>query len=190
MNISDKLLHGTRFLNLFRRETNGKSWIFASRKTNPLLDQNPDAVSIITTVNTASGKRLLVTREYRLPVACYEIAAPAGLIDREESPARAAARELKEETGLTLDTIHLVSACPTFSSAGLTDEQSVFVLGEATGELLPIGGIDGERIEPLLLSRADCQALLSDRNPGVSSKLWPILLSFAASGSFGPLTVD
>jgi 8-oxo-dGTP pyrophosphatase MutT (NUDIX family) len=46
------------------------------------------------------GQRLAVIINYRPSVAQHVLEFPAGLVDQDETPARAAERELKEETGL------------------------------------------------------------------------------------------
>ena len=44
--------------------------------------------------------KLVVIKEFRVPVETYEIGFPAGLIDSGETPEDAVRRELEEETGL------------------------------------------------------------------------------------------
>lgn len=51
------------------------------------------------------GEKLLLNKEYRMAVGDYVYNFPAGLIDAGETAEVAAARELKEETGLELVSI-------------------------------------------------------------------------------------
>ena len=51
------------------------------------------------------GEKLLLNKEYRMAVGDYVYNFPAGLIDAGETAEVAAARELKEETGLQLVSI-------------------------------------------------------------------------------------
>ncbi|MGI6737254.1 MAG: NUDIX hydrolase [Anaerovoracaceae bacterium] len=66
-------------------------------------------------------RRVLLTREFRMPINDYMVSLPAGLVEEGEDPEQALRRELREEAGLTADRIHLLPA--TFSSIGLTDER-------------------------------------------------------------------
>ena len=95
----------------------------------------PDAVSCFVILLTEGMEpRILLSREYRYPAGRFLLSVPAGLIDPadmdEESPAlTAAAREIHEETGLTLgenDRIKLVNPF-VFSTPGMTDESNALV---------------------------------------------------------------
>ncbi len=77
---------GHQWINLFRVQyinTKEKvcNWLFASRKKNPFDDDSIDAVVIIATINTPEGLKVVVTKEYRVPIRDYEYGFPAGLID-------------------------------------------------------------------------------------------------------------
>src|SRR3989338_2117432 len=56
----------------------------------------PDGVMIL--AKKEDGKILLI-RQYRQPTKSYTLELPAGQIDKDESPRKAAIRELYEETG-------------------------------------------------------------------------------------------
>src|SRR5690349_9116901 len=84
-------------------------WTFASRKNPPMAATGriePDAVVIVPTwvesenSATPSEKKLVVTREFRIPLAGDYYGFPAGLIEKGQTPVQAAERELREETGL------------------------------------------------------------------------------------------
>lgn len=112
-----------------------RSWVMCSRKEKPIEDAaKADAVVIVPTIETHEGRRLVVTKEFRVPIWDYEYGFPAGLIDGGEKLEAAVARELKEETGLELAKIKHISA-PVFSSAGLSDESCHIVLIEAKGQV-------------------------------------------------------
>ena len=57
--------------------------------------------SVILMLTDEAGERLLLDREFRLATGRFVYNFPAGLIDPGETPEEAAARELREETGIT-----------------------------------------------------------------------------------------
>ena len=179
-----KLTH-SRWLNLFRAKyTNSKGktgfWMFASRKEEPLKDDKPDAVVLVVTVDTPEGRKLVVTKEYRVPINDYEYGFPAGLIDGDETLYSAAKRELKEETGLDIVSVTEVSN-KVVSSAGLSDETVVMMFIEAKGELSAKYQEDTEDIEAFLYDIKDIRNLLaSDKKIG--AKGWGVLHYFSKMG--------
>jgi ADP-ribose pyrophosphatase len=167
---------------LFKREAQAeRSWVMCSRKERPIEDAaQADAVVIVPTINTDEGKRLVVTKEFRVPIWDYEYGFPAGLIDDGEDMKQAVARELKEETGLELVRIRHVSM-PVFSSAGLTDESCHMVLVEAKGEVSDQWLDHTEDIEVLLLDVEGIRNLLaSDKK--IAAKAWGLLYHYAKTG--------
>ena len=175
-----------RWANLFevRFERNAgpeKSWIMCSRKDKPGEDAGKaDVVVIVATIETNEGRKLVVTKEFRVPIWDYEYGFPTGLIDDGESVEETVSRELREETGLELVRIDHVSA-PVFSSAGLTDESCHMVLAEARGEVSDEWLDDSEDIEVLLLDVTGVRDLLaSDKK--IAAKAWGLLRNYATSG--------
>jgi ADP-ribose pyrophosphatase len=169
---------------LFERKTNSeRSWLMCSRKDNPIADVTPDAVVIIATVNRNGGKRLVVTKEFRIPIWDYEYGFPAGLIDDGEDISETVRRELKEETGLDLVKITHVST-PVYSSAGLTDESCLMVMVEAQGEVSDEWLEDSEDIEVLLLDVDGIEKLLSSGRK-IAAKAWGTLYHYAEEGKIG-----
>ncbi|UCC97776.1 MAG: NUDIX hydrolase [Phycisphaerales bacterium] len=174
------------WVNLFevrfkRRGMAEKSWLMCSRKEKPIEDAaKADAVVIVATVETDEGRKLVVTKEFRVPIWDYEYGFPAGLIDDDEDIGKTVARELKEETGLELAEIKHVST-PVFSSAGLTDESCHMVLVEAKGQVSNKWLDDTEDIEVLLLDVKGIRDLLAS-NKKIAAKAWGLLYHYAKTG--------
>ena len=174
------------WLNLFevlftRKNRPDRSWLMCSRKNRPVADASKaDIVLVVATTDTQEGRRLVVTKEFRVPLWDYEYGFPTGLIDDGEDAATAAARELKEETGLDLVKINHVSL-PVFSSAGLTDESCHMVLAEAKGQASDKWSEDSEDIEVLLLDVDRIRELLASEKK-IAAKAWGLLYHYAATG--------
>ncbi len=90
----------------------------------------PDAVVLI--LHDASKEHILLNREFRLAVGTWVYNFPAGLMEEGEDPAAAAARELREETGLALDSVEDIIH-DSFSAIGFSDEKNVCIVGTASG---------------------------------------------------------
>lgn len=122
------------------------------------------AIGILATMKD-TGEIILV-RQYRPPVDCFVIEFPAGLIDDGESPAEAALRELREETGY-IGTVSEISS-KGYSSPGLTNEYIIL----AKVEVDPANRTDTdfdetESIETFLVKPAELNAFLENaRNNG------------------------
>ena len=152
-------------------EENSWSWI---RRTG---DKN--AVIVVAIV----GDKIVAQREYRVPVKKVIWQFPAGIIEKNELPEVAGARELEEETGLTIKKI-LRKATPTlYSSAGITNEGVNFLFVEAEGTLTIKNQENTENIKPVLLSQEDVRSLLDDlENNEMESKAYLVLDRFADTG--------
>ena len=80
--------------------------------------EHPGAVGIVALDDEG---RVLLLRQYRHPVGQHLWELPAGLLDEDGEPARAAAaRELHEEAGLQARTWHTL--VDTYTSPGMSDE--------------------------------------------------------------------
>ena len=181
-----KKLTDCKWSNLFEVLYNRKGrlqqhWMMCSRKNRPIVDAaTADAVVIVPIVETDQGRKLVVTREFRVPIWDYEYGFAAGLIDDGEDIKDTVKRELKEETGLDLLQIKHISRV-VYSSAGLTDESCHMVLVEAAGQ--PSNEwLDGnEDIEVLLLDAQGVKDLL-DSDVKIAAKAWGLLYHFAKLG--------
>ncbi|MFZ9024909.1 MAG: NUDIX domain-containing protein [Anaerohalosphaeraceae bacterium] len=156
-------------------------WLMCSRKDRPVEEAAvPDAVVIVPILPTTEGNRLVLTKEFRVPIDDGEFAFPAGLIDANETIESTVRRELKEETGLDVVTIHHVSP-PVYSSAGLSDESCCMVLVTAAGKPSTHLNEAHEQIEVLLYDIGDIRELLKS-NKKIAAKAWGLLYHFAATG--------
>ncbi len=178
-------LTAEKWLNLFEvryvaRTGDEKSWQIASRQKEPKCVSGsyhrPDAV-VIVPFHTVKNK-MVITREYRVPLNDYEYGFPAGLVDSGESVEQAARRELMEETGLTVSRI-IKRSPPIYSSAGMTDESVVMVYVECEGEPSNSANTDFELIEILFISPDEALGLLSDTTLKFDAKAWLAISQFA-----------
>lgn len=78
--------------------------------------------------------RILLNREYRMAVGDWMYNFPSGLIDKGELPTQAATRELREETGLTLEK-RIVRLRSSYNAPGLTNETTSCVIALVDGEI-------------------------------------------------------
>ena len=177
-----------KWLNLFDIEYNDKngrtkSWQLASRQNEPkcvTADFSvPDAV-VIVPFHT-ERKKIVITREYRIPLGDYEYGFPAGLVDEGESIEAAARRELKEETGLDVTRFIKISQ-PVYSSAGMTDESVCMVYVECAGQLSVEQNTESEEIEVMLVSQQQTQELVQNPRLKFDAKAWLVLSNFSENG--------
>jgi ADP-ribose pyrophosphatase len=174
-----------KWLNMFRAQfVNSKdnvvNWIFVSRKKDPIKDKLIDAVVIVPIVDTPEGKRLVITKEYRVTMGDFEYGFPAGLIDPGEKYTETAARELTEETGLTVKK-YLGESNILYSSPGITDEHSIMIFVEAEGKISNKRQESSEDIETFLYDIKDIQNLLVSSKL-VGAKAWGILYHYSEIG--------
>jgi len=190
------LLKETRFLSLYdatyeNKKGNEKHWIIASRKDYITLkkqyfeveDENKvmvDAV-VIAALHKESNKLVLI-KQFRVPLNDYVYELPAGLIDNNEKIDIAAVRELKEETGLSLIEInHGKSKDKVFLSVGMTDESVALVYCTCKGVISNEYLEDDENIETILVSQVEAKELLKT-NIKMDIKVFMLLTSFVELG--------
>ena len=121
-----------------------------------LHNNQVDAVVLI--MHDSDKSHILLNREFRMAPAETVINFPAGLIDQGESLQEAAARELREETGLRLDSIE-EEWKESYSAVGFSNEKNVVVIGKASGTLQESDS-DMEEIEARWYSKEDVKKLL------------------------------
>ncbi|SMC58881.1 ADP-ribose pyrophosphatase [Desulfocicer vacuolatum DSM 3385] len=176
-------------LNLFSisyvdQRSHEKSWVFASRKKVPEVADNnfPLADAVVIVPFHREEKKLVMIREFWVPLGGFQYGFPAGLVDPGETIEMAAARELKEETGFALKTV-LRTSPPIYSSSGMTDESVSLVFAACDGKESLEGNEDSEEISVLLLSREDAKGLLNTPELKFDVKSWIILEHFVKTGT-------
>jgi ADP-ribose pyrophosphatase len=176
-----------KWLNLYAAtfEHNGHvgRWLFASRKPQPNTERGGDAVTIVPILRTANETpRLVMVKEFRVPLGDYVFAFPAGLLEPGESIENTVRRELLEETGLEVTAIQRVTQ-PLYSSSGLTDEAvaMAFVEARATPEAKP--KLDAsEDLQVVLLDFAAVCRLCDDHSTRIDAKAWATLYLYQQLG--------
>ena len=184
---ADKLTN-LKWLNMFDvdyvdQDGRHRSWQIASRSKAPKCITGqfnmPDAV-VIVPFHTAENK-VVIIKEYRVPLADYEYGFPAGLIDPGETIEQTTRRELQEETGLTVTRFLKISA-PVYSSAGMTDESVAMVYVECNGQPSTAGNTSSELIEVQLVSRTQASRMCENPTLKFDVKAWLILVRFSEKG--------
>jgi ADP-ribose pyrophosphatase len=178
-----------KWLNLYAAsfDHNGHAgrWVYASRQPQPVTERQADAVLMVPLLHAPpEPPRLVLLKEYRVPIADYVYAFPAGLLEPGEGVEAAARREMLEETGLTVARVREVSPL-LFSSAGLTDEsiRLVFVDVAETpnGAARPDAS---EEIEVVLLDHAAACRLCDRPDLLIDAKVWTLLYMYRLLGGF------
>ncbi len=184
---ADKLTN-LKWLNMFdvayvTKDGRRKSWQVATRSEAPKCITGkygmPDAVIIVPF--HAAKKKLVITKEYRIPLADYEYGFPAGLIDPGETIEQAARRELQEESGLDIVRFIKVSP-PVYSSAGMTDESVSMVYVECDGSPSTVGNQSSEMIEIQLVTQNQAWHICQNPEYKFDAKAWLVIVRFAEQG--------
>ena len=177
-----KKVHIGQFLKFYNFIlSNGQNYEVVSRRDLTMYNLNnllADAVEII--AFSPDFQKLLIIKEWRIPVNDYIFSFPAGLRETDEQIFDTAARELYEETGLSIRTI-LDVLPPSYQSAGMTNEAVATVICSATGQITNKNASEHENIFPIWVSKADALDLLSS---GKFSGRCQMVLSFWANDSF------
>ncbi len=162
------------FLNLYQMDAldrKGKpfSYYFASRNDAEHIKIRTKSVRaegiVIYAVTEEEEPRLVLIRQYRYPVDAFLYELPAGLVDGQETHGMAAAREMKEETGLNFTEYTGGRECyrrPYFMGPGFTDETSATVFGTVSGSVSGAFVEDTEEIQVVLADREKVRQILAN----------------------------
>ncbi|MCC0632315.1 MULTISPECIES: NUDIX hydrolase [unclassified Clostridioides] len=184
----------SKFMGLFEIEYKNKLdedkvWMVASRKSSEqlksiYLENKADSADAVAIVGLhKSSKKLILIKQFRVPINGYIYELPAGLIDKGESIDISVERELREETGLTLLEIQKnKSNEKVYLSPGMSDESIAFVYcicdGNITDEFLE----PDEDIEAILVSQDEAKEILQS-NHKIDTKAFLILQMFVSLGT-------
>ena len=117
---------------------------------------HPGAVAIIPVV---AENRICLIKNRRMAVGETLLELPAGTRESNESPLATAARELREETGFTADTMLPLGAC--WMSPGILQEQVFFFVARGLTEGATALEED-EQIENQILRQSDALEMIFD----------------------------
>jgi ADP-ribose pyrophosphatase len=181
-------LTNEKWINLFaatyRDGERESRWVFASRKEKPYAPTPlPDAAVIVPLlIAPDQPPRLVLEKEYRVPVGDYVYGFPAGLIEDGDGVEETVRREMLEETGLEVVRVKRVTAA-LYSSSGLTDEASPLVFVDVRSTPESKQKLDGmEDIEVVLLDYDQVCQLCENTAVRVDAKAWTILYMYQQLG--------
>ena len=188
-----KALAETEFLSLYEAEYENKvghmrTWTVATRKDNETLEKQffehkeDTADGVIIAAYHINEKKLVIIKQFRIPLNDYVYELTAGLIDPGEDAKSTIGRELMEETGLEIvDIIDNKGIDKVYVSAGMTDESLALVYCTCKGIISDKYLEEDECIEAILVSKEEASELIkSDEKFDI--KCFLLLQSFALLG--------
>ncbi|MEG1312560.1 MAG: NUDIX hydrolase [Romboutsia sp.] len=184
----------TDFVGLFDVEYTNKlnedrHWMVASRKSEDelnkiYLENKEDKIdAVVICAFHKSENKLVVIKQFRVPINDYIYELPAGLVDNDDDMESTVRRELKEETGLDLLEINkLTSKEKVYLSPGMTDESVAFVYCTCEGNISNEFLEADEEIEAILVSQKEAMNILESKET-IDIKSYLILQMFVVLGN-------
>lgn len=180
-------LYNVKYLNKSNKE---KNWTVASRKKKEVLEgiyldnKNDKVDAVIICAYHKDSEKLVIIKEFRVPINKYIYELPAGLIDNDDENFESAVkRELKEETGLDVIEIKKDLSCnQVYLSPGMTDESAAFVYCICEGEISSEFLEDDEDIEAILVSQEDAKEMIKNNIICLDIRAYLALQAFSILG--------
>ena len=180
-----KTLVETKFISLYdikylNKNNQEKSWTVASRKSKDILEgiyleNKKDKVdAVIICAYHKQQNKLVIIKEFRVPINKYIYELPAGLVDSDDDNfEETVIRELKEETGLNVIEIKKdLSSNQVYLSPGMTDESAAFVYCICDGEVSKDYLEDDEDIEAILISQDEARDILKNSSTPLDIRVY------------------
>lgn len=180
-------LYNVKYLNKNNKE---KNWTVASRKKKEVLEgiylkNEKDKVdAVIICAYHKESEKLVLIKEFRVPINKYIYELPAGLVDSDDENFESAViRELKEETGLDVTEIKKDLSCnQVYLSPGMTDESAAFVYCICEGDISSEYLEDDEDIEAVLVSKEEAKEIIKNNQTSLDIRAYLALQSFSILG--------
>jgi ADP-ribose pyrophosphatase len=181
-------LTNEKWLNLFaatyRHNDHQGRWVFASRNEKPdPQKRHCDAVLMVAILrDPGQPPRLVLIKEFRVPVGDYVYGLPAGLLEKDEEIEATVRREMREETGFEVTAVKRITP-PLYSSSGMTDETAAMAFIDVRSTPESNQALEGsEDIEVLLLDFDQVSALCDDQTKRFDAKAWTVLYVYQQLG--------
>lgn len=131
--------------------------------------QNQPNGVIIYSLYGENKDKVVLIRQYRYPLDDYIYEFPAGLVEKNEDFLEGAIREMKEETGLYFEPLHVKEyfSKPFFTTVGMTDESCSTVYGYASGTPCKDYQEGSEDIEIVLADKEEVKRILKEENVAI-----------------------
>lgn len=179
----------TPYLKLYNAEYTNKigatkNWSIASRKPLEVMkniffngeEGKIDAVIVVAT--HIDENKLVIIKQFRVPLNDYVYEIPAGLIDPGEDFETTVRRELKEETGLDLVKVdYEKTKSKVYISTGMTDESVALVYCSCRGVVSTKHLEDDEDIEVMLVSKDEAKEIATS-NEKIDIKALLVIQNF------------